>query len=121
MSTTAQRLKQIMEERDLKQVDVLKLVKPYSDKLLVKMNKSDLSQYLSGKNTPGQFKLTLLGLALNVSEGWLMGLDVPRERVTTMPIDGSDGQEEYIFLFNQLSEDQKHLVIDLIKNLLSAR
>ncbi len=124
MATTADRLKQIMRERGLKQVDILELTKPYSEKFLIKINKSDLSQYVSGKTTPGQWKLTILGLALNVSEGWLMGLDVPRERTAKiMPTkEESDGQEDdYIKLFNRLSPEQKILVLDLIKGLLSGR
>ena len=44
------------------------------------MNKNDLSQYVNGKTEPGQEKLTILGLALNVNEAWLMGYDVPMER-----------------------------------------
>ena len=46
---TAARLKQIMEERKLKQVDILNLSLPYCKKYDVKMNKSDISQYVSGK------------------------------------------------------------------------
>lgn len=124
METTAERLKQIMRERGLRQVDVLELTKPYSEKFLVRINKSDLSQYVSGKTTPGQWKLTILGLALNVSEGWLMGLDVPRERTATiMPTkEESDGHvDDYIKLFNRLSSEQKVLVLDLIKGLLSGK
>lgn len=44
------------------------------------MNKSDLSQYCSGKTEPNQDKLYVLGAALNVNEAWLMGFDVPMER-----------------------------------------
>jgi len=124
MATTAERLKQIMRERGLRQVDVLELTKPYSERFLVKINKSDLSQYVSGKTTPGQWKLTILGLALNVNEGWLMGLDVPKERTATiMPTrEEADGHvDDYITLFNRLSPEQKVLVLDLIKGLLSGK
>lgn len=124
MATTAERLKQIMRERGLRQVDVLELTKPYSERFLVKINKSDLSQYVSGKTTPGQWKLTILGLALNVNEGWLMGLDVPKERTATiMPTrEEADGHvDDYITLFNRLSPEQKILVLDLIKGLLSGK
>ena len=44
------------------------------------MNKSDISQYVSGKVEPSQEKLVVLGMALNVTESWLMGFDVPMER-----------------------------------------
>lgn len=74
-ATTAERLKFIMESRNLKQVDILRLCEPYTKSSGVKVNKNDLSQYVSGKTTPGQFKLTILAQALNVSETWLMGWD----------------------------------------------
>lgn len=81
--TTAQRLKQIMEERNIKQVDILRLAEPFSKKYNIKLNKNDLSQYVNGKVTPGQDKLFILGLALNVSEVWLMGYDdVERNRTS---------------------------------------
>lgn len=79
-ATTADRLRQIMNEQQLKQADVLRKVQPYCQKYRIKLGKSDLSQFLSGKVKPGQWKLTVLSLALNVSEPWLMGLDVPKER-----------------------------------------
>lgn len=75
--TTADRLKQIMNERGLKQVDILEACKPYCEKYGVKLAKNDLSQYISGKVQPGQDKLSILGLALNVNEVWLMGYNVP--------------------------------------------
>lgn len=78
--TTSTRLQRILSERGLKQVDVLERAVPYCKEYGIKLNKSDLSQYVSGKVEPGQDKLTVLGLALNVSEAWLMGFDVPMER-----------------------------------------
>lgn len=75
--TTAQRLKQIMAERNLRQVDILRSAARYCEKYNIKLGKNDLSQYVSGKVEPGQDKLTILGLALGVSEAWLMGYDVP--------------------------------------------
>ena len=78
---TAIRLKKIMDERNLRQVDILNLTVPYCEKYGVKMNKSDISQYCSGKTEPNQDKLFVLGMALNVSEAWLMGFDVSMERI----------------------------------------
>ena len=78
--TTASRLKQVMEEKKLKQVDILNLSLPLCEKYNVKMNKSDISQYVSGKVEPSQEKLVILGMALNVTESWLMGFDVPKDR-----------------------------------------
>lgn len=83
-TTTSQRLKEIMQERRLRQVDILELAKPYCEKYRIKLGKSDLSQFINGKVEPGQWKLSILGMALNVSEAWLMGYDVPKE-----PIEGN--------------------------------
>lgn len=49
------------------------------------MNKSDLSQYVSGKVEPNQDKLFVLGNALKVNEAWLMGYDVPMSRINKHP------------------------------------
>ena len=76
-NTTASRLKQVMSERNLKQVDVISLSKPHQKELGVKLGKSALSQYINGKSTPDQEKLVLLSKTLGVSEAWLMGYDAP--------------------------------------------
>lgn len=75
--TTSERLKQIMQDRSLRQVDILEKCKPYSEKYGIKLAKNDLSQYVSGKVVPGQDKLSILAMGLNVDETWLMGYDVP--------------------------------------------
>ena len=80
--STASRLKQLMAEQGLRQVDILERTLPVCSRYDVKMNKSDISQYVAGKVEPNQDKLFALALALNVSEGWLMGFDVPKERFT---------------------------------------
>lgn len=82
IENTAIRLNKLMHERNLKQVDIIELAKPYANKYGVKLEKNHLSQYLSGKVEPNQHKLFILGVALNVSEAWLMGYDVPMERGT---------------------------------------
>ena len=119
-STTAERLQQIMDERNLKQVDVLALAQPYCKKYGVSLGKTALSQYITGKFQPGQDRLQILGLALNVSEAWLMGFDVPREKQSA-PTDEKSGErtEEYIELFYQLNAEQHSFTIHAIKFLLS--
>lgn len=78
--TTADRLSAILSERNLKQVELLEMAKSLGGKYGVKFNKADISQYVSGKVEPGQDKLSILGMALGVSEAWLMGYDVPKSR-----------------------------------------
>ena len=82
VSTTAERLNQLMQKYDLRQADVLKRCDSFSYLFDVKIQKSDLSQYLSGKIEPSQKKLTILAAALNVNEPWLMGFDVDMETTT---------------------------------------
>ena len=103
-SNTASRLKEIMNERGLKQIDILNACLPFCKKYEVKMSKSDISQYVSGKVEPGQDKLFVLGNALNVSESWLMGFDVPRDRVFTFPAALNPHSEPIILsYYNQLN------------------
>lgn len=80
ISTTSERLQSIMADLNYRQVDILNLCKPYCEKFHVKLARNDLSQYVNGKVEPGQEKLSILSLALNVSEAWLMGYDVPKDR-----------------------------------------
>ena len=119
---TSTRLKTIMVQRGLKQADILRLAQPYCEKYKIKMGKSDLSKFVSGKVEPGQWKLTILGLALDVSEAWLMGLDVPMERETTpASLDGDGRIGEFVGLFCQLTGEQQALIIGQIKGILSAQ
>lgn len=120
--TTSQRLEQIMRSRNMRQVDILNAAEPYCRKYGIKLEKNDLSQYVSGKVEPGQDKLTILGLALNVSEAWLMGYDVPAEREIPPITALSDGRaKEYVQLFELLNDDQKDMIIHAIKGILSGR
>jgi transcriptional regulator with XRE-family HTH domain len=77
--TTTNRLRQLIAETGLKQVEILEKSKPFQKELDVKMGKSALSQYISGKSNPDQDKLVLLAKTFGVSEAWLLGFDVPRE------------------------------------------
>ncbi len=79
-TSTAERLKTIMEERHMRQADILEAAAPYCKAHGIKMGRNALSQYVSGKVEPRQDKLSVLSMALNVSEAWLMGYDVPRWR-----------------------------------------
>ena len=76
MSKTSDRLKEAMRIRDMKQVDLL---------ARTGINKGAMSSYLSGRYEPKQKNLHALARALNVSEAWLMGLDVPMEPSALSP------------------------------------
>lgn len=44
--------------------------------------KGAISYYLSGKSSPKADRLNLISQALNISEAWLLGYDVPMGRTT---------------------------------------
>lgn len=124
-SSTSERLKQIMNERSLRQVDILEAAKPFCEKYGVKLAKNDLSQYVSGKVEPRQEKLTILGLALNVSETWLMGYDVRRERdekeQPTVSGELSELDTQIMALVKGLSEEHKRLILAQLRGLTEGR
>ena len=76
METIANRLKQALTARDMKQSDIVSLTG---------IGKSSISTYLSGEYEPKQKNLYRLAKALNVNEAWLMGYDVPMERDPGFP------------------------------------
>ncbi len=114
---TSRRLKQLMEERNLRQVDLLNLILPLCNKYHIKMNKSDISQYVSGKNEPSQEKLVMLGMALHVSEAWLMGFDVPMERNSSYFLDSSEEIHELLDYYHRLNHTGQKEAIKRIKEL----
>lgn len=71
MNTIANRLKQALEMRNMKQADLVSMTG---------IGKSSISTYLSGDYEPKQKNLYRLAKALDVNESWLMGYDVPMER-----------------------------------------
>lgn len=68
-SNTSERLKYLMDAKNLKQSDIIERVTAMGEYI----SKSALSQYVNGQSTPDQRKLTILSKALDVSEVWLMG------------------------------------------------
>lgn len=114
--TTAERLREIMAIRGLKQADVVRMCQPFAEKLGIKFQKSALSQYISGRNEPNQYKLTVLALALDVNEAWLMGYDVAMERQKiTTDRKLTDGENLLLALFHKVPNDKKEMVLKMIE------
>lgn len=111
---TAIRLKKIMADRNLRQVDILNLAAPYCDMYGVKMNKSDISQYCAGKTEPNQNKLFVLGKALGVSEAWLMGHDVPMNRSADTKIEDRSNSDIIAFEITGRSLQYSPMILDTI-------
>ena len=79
---SARRLRQLLDERGIKQVQLVEMCKPYfwttEDGDTIGINKGDISQYLSGRYGPDTFKASIIGQALGVNPLWVMGLPVPK-------------------------------------------
>ena len=118
MENTSIRLQKYMKITGLKQVDILERCKPYCDKYNVKMGKSLLSQYVSGAFEPKQKNLTILAQALDVSEVWLMGYDVPMERtVATSSRTLTATENKLLDAFDRLNQDGQQKATEYIEDL----
>lgn len=73
MASIAERIKEGLIIRNMTQSELVSKTK---------LNKSSISSYISGKYEPKQKAIYLIAEALNVSEPWLMGLDVPLTRAS---------------------------------------
>lgn len=75
------RLRQAMDEKGYRQVDVVEKYEAYCKKNNIenlKLSRSHLSMYLSGKFEPSSPRIAILAKILDVSEAWLIGYDVPK-------------------------------------------
>lgn len=71
MATIASRIREAMNIRGMKQVDLVNATG---------IGKSSISTYLSGEYEPKQKNIYKIAQALDVNEAWLMGEDVPMDR-----------------------------------------
>lgn len=71
IETTSKRLQEAMRIRKLKQADLSRLTR---------LSKGGISNYVLGRYEPKSDIINKLAIALNVSEMWLWGYDVPMER-----------------------------------------
>lgn len=68
------RIKHALQIREMKQAELAEKTG---------IDKGQISSYLSGRYKPKQENLSLMAAALEVSEYWLMGMDVSIERADT--------------------------------------
>lgn len=90
------------------------------------IDKGQLSSYISGKYKPRQNNIDALAKALNVNEAWLMGFDVPMERVSGKTESKQEPSyssqcKEIIEVCEQLSAHNQRKVLTYSKNLLSTQ
>ena len=77
----AVRLKKALELKNMKAIEL-------AEKSGVQ--KSAISQYLSGQYEPKQKNIDKISIALNINPAWLMGHDVPFEKGTSMKTNSLD-------------------------------
>jgi transcriptional regulator with XRE-family HTH domain len=115
-SSTSERLKEIMRIRQLKQADLARATG---------LAKGGISNYITGRYEPKSDVISKLAKALNCSEMWLWGYDVPMERQdkNTPPEEPklSEGEKILLDLFRQVPEDQQQLVLGMIRAALNTK
>lgn len=118
MSTTAERLRDALRIRNMKQADLI---------ACTGINKGALSSYLAGRYEPKQKNLHALALALNVNEAWLMGLDVPMSTAANMSSPStaatpalSPDREELLANYDNLNEEGQQKVREYAADLIDS-
>ncbi len=107
VTSCGHRISKALTLRDMKQSELCKLAN---------VPKSSLSLYLSGAYEPKQDRIYAMAKALNVSEAWLMGYDVPMEKERSSPEEPklSEGEKMLLDLFRQVPEEKQELVLGMI-------
>lgn len=73
VATTPERMNEAMAAAKMKQIELANATG---------LSHSSISRYLSGQMEPKQKAVALIAKALDVSEWWLWGYDVPRSRTS---------------------------------------
>lgn len=86
------------------------------------ISKATLSRYLSGQFEPKQIAVNKLATALNVSEMWLWGCDVPMTKKETAPEDGlSEAKKQLLDLAENCSEEEAERLLQMMKLMLGKK
>lgn len=112
VSTTKERLAEIMAEEGLRQSDIIDLCQPLARRSQVPITRSDVSSWCTGRSTPNQKKMYVLANSLHVTEAWLMGLNASKYPHQTI----SDAKKDIELLskVQNLSERDRKLVMEMI-------
>lgn len=108
-STTSQRLQQALDEAGMKQADLAKATG---------LPKGGISNYVTGKYEPKSDVINKLAKALNVSEMWLWGYDVPKERPIKPSLDDknlTEGKRLMLELLDEIPEEEQILLAKSIR------
>lgn len=104
--TCGERIKRALRIKGMRQSELCQITK---------IPKSAISQYISGAFEPKQDRIYLISKALNVSEAWLMGFDVPIEREPISPpeeLELSEGEKMWLDLYHRLSDGTRDVLVN---------
>ena len=87
-SVFATRFHIAMQQKNMKQVDLIRTAEARG----VKLGKSQISQYVSGKTVPRKDMLLFLASVLEVNADWLLGLNEPS---VPIPLKGDDNMRTF--------------------------
>lgn len=103
-ASTADRLRQALQQADMKQIELSRLTG---------LDRSAVNRYLSGGYEPKQDALHKMAKALNVSEMWLWGYDVPMQRT-----EAQKKNDDLVKVIAQLRKDAEFFeVVQLLAEL----
>ena len=105
-ATTSQRLKEAMVDVNMKQADLARATG---------LSKGGISNYVIGRYEPKSDIISKLALALNCSEMWLMGYDVPKEKKRNTPdkLQLTEGEKMLLELFRQIPKEQQTVFLEM--------
>lgn len=116
MNTIAERMREALQIRQMKQSELVEKTG---------IGKSSISTYLSGEYEPKQRNIYKIAKALNVSEAWLMGYDVPMKRTEYHSTNQSESTsspelQELHELLSQLDTIDRAEIRGMMKQMLRA-
>ncbi len=108
-SNTSERLKEIIALRKVKQVDIIESTG---------ITKGALSSYITGRYEPKQDNIYILAKYFDVSEAWLMGYDVPMEKISASSSVPMDSQKARLLkYYDLLNEEGKERLLNYAQDL----
>lgn len=100
VAETSERLKEALRISGKKQVDVARETG---------IDKGSISNYISGRYEPKLPAVKKLAQSLGVSEMWLWGYDVPRERIEVVPREISEQNNLAVQFVSKMNNDDAFL------------
>lgn len=110
-STTSSRLQEIMEKKQIKQADLARMTG---------ISRGAVSNYVLGRYEPKSDIINKFAKALNCSEMWLWGYDVPmaREEGRNTPLNETtltEGEQMLLDLFRQIPDDAQKMYLEVLR------